>query len=263
MTITNQDIDQIVKEAGQRFLHQERCVANKPNMTELVDRLEEYTEEVATAAETYGLTTDANVAQWNKDYNNWLLRLARYRRALKEARYEGGAESCEELRASVNEPLLVGWYEPGTPGIVNPEVQTVADVATPYMLGNQVIVYRQHQEERIKMLIEDLFLLTPEAREGVLDYWCERTGTCGPGGWRDCDLACWAKRVGIAAVAIGGVYLVYRGVKAGIGARRRAASAVLPQGPYEPNPALVEICEMPGMFAFVDDAQAAEIARRG
>lgn len=258
-TITNQRVDEVVKEAGARFIGQPQCVANKPNMLELVQTLEAYTDEVQVAADTYGLTDSQYMQQWANDMNNWRLRLAGYYAALSNARHESGPESCEELRSPVNEPLLVGWYEPGTPGIVNPDLQTVADVATPYMLGNQVIVYRQHQKERLDKLIEELFLLTPEARAGVLDYWCEKTGTCGPGGWgSDCDTACWLRRIAIGMGVIVGGYVAYRGVKWGIGARARAMGAPIgpdpgPSLPREDNPALVEICEMPGMFVFVED----------
>lgn len=213
-TITNTQIDKIVKEAGSRFLHQRTCVANQPNMLELVDRLEEYTDEVADKADEYGMTTDTNVQQWAKDYNNWLLRLSAYRRALDGAVYQSGKESCEELRVPVNEPLLVGWYPPDTPGIINPKLQTVADVATPYMLGNQVLVYREHQQERLERLIKDMLLMDEEARQGVLDYWGEKTGMCGPAGCGGpCDTACWVRRVAIGLGVVGGVYLVYRGTK--------------------------------------------------
>lgn len=221
MTIlTHQQIDKIVKEAGSRFLHQQTCVANKPNMLELVDRLDEYTDEVAEKADEFGLTTDTSMQQWNQDYNNLLLRLADYRRALNAAKHDSGKESCEELRASVNEPLLVGWYQDGTPGIVNPKLQTVADVATPYILGNQVLVYQEHQQERLERLIKDLLLVDEEARRGVLDFWGEKTGLCGPAGcWGPCDRSCWIRRAIWAVGVAGGTYLAYRGVKWAIRAR--------------------------------------------
>ena len=238
-TMTNQKVDEVVKEAGARFIGQPQCAANKPNMLELVQTLEAYTDEVQTAADTYGLTGDQYMQQWANDMHNWRLRLAGYYAALSKARYESGPESCEELRATVNEPLLVGWYEPGTPGIVNPDLQTVADVATPYMLGNQVIVYRQHQKERLSKLIDELFLLTPEARAGVLDYWCEKTGTCGPGGWgSDCNTACWLRRIAIGLGVAGGSYVAYRSVKWAIGARARVVEKALGRDLAPPLPEL-------------------------
>lgn len=254
MTITNQKIDEVVKEAGARYIGQPQCAANKPNMLELVQTLEAYTDEVQDAADTYGLTDDQYMQQWANDMNNWRLRLAGYYDALSKARYESGPESCEELRSTVNEPLLVGWYEPGTPGIVNPDRQTVADVATPFMLGNQVIVYRQHQQWRLERLLKDLLLWDPEARRGFADYWCEKTGTCGPGGWGSgCDspvpgevVACWLRRAAIVlGVAVGG-YVTYRGVKWAVQARAGALSARAPvveveefaerEGPHDRRP---------------------------
>lgn len=241
-TITNQKIDEVVKEAGARFIGQPTCAANKPNMLELVRTLEAYTDEVQDAADSYGLTEDMNMQQWANDMVNWRIRLAGYFQALQDARYESGPESCEELRAPVNEPLLVGWYEPGTPGIVNPDMQTIADVATPYMLGNQVLVYREHQKERLDKLIEELFLLTPEARAGVLDYWCEKTGTCGPGGWGSgCDAPCWLRRIAIGVGVLTGGYLAYRGVRWAIRARSLPArpstpSQEAPEAEAQPNP---------------------------
>lgn len=239
-TITNHKVDEVVKEAGARFLHQPTCAANKPNMLEFVQTLEDYTDEVQDAADAYGMTDDTVMQQWAKDMNNWRLRLAGYYDALSKAQYESGSQSCEELRATVNEPLLVGWYEPGTPGIVNPDVQTVADVATPFMLGNQVIVYREHQKERLEKLLEDLNPFRAETREGMLDYWCEKTGTCGPGGWGSgCDTACWLRRAAIVLGVAAGGYLAYRGVKWAIAARSlpasRGAAAQYPS-PDEPEP---------------------------
>lgn len=226
--ISNQEIDDVVKEAGARFIRQPGCMANKPNMLELVQTLEQYTDEVQEAADSYGLSDDEYVPQWAKDMNNWRLRLAGYYDALGKATYEAGPESCEELRATVNEPLLVGWYLPGTPGIVNPDVQTVADVATAYMLGNQVIVYRDHQRERLQKFLEDLNIFSATGRETFLDYWCEKTGTCGPGGWDSkCDTACWLRRIAIGLGVTGGAYLTYRLVRWGLSAR----AAALPRGP--------------------------------
>jgi hypothetical protein len=223
--ISNQDIAKVVREAGARYIGHPTCVANKRNMLELVQTLDAYTDEVQNAADDYGLTGDENMAQWAKDMNNWRLRLAGYVQALQRARYEDGPESCEELRATVNEPLLVGWFEPGTPGIVNPDVQTIADVATPYMLGNQVLVYRDHQRERLDLLLQDLNPFNAETREGILDYWCEKTGTCGPGGWGSgCDTACWLRRIAIGLGVAGGAYFAYRGVRWAIGARAGALS---------------------------------------
>lgn len=239
-TVTHTKLDQIVKEAGHRFLHQPTCIANKRNMLELVERLEEYTDEVAEKADEYGMTTDANVAQWNRDYNNWLLRISRYRHALEAAKFESGNDSCEELRVPVNEPLLVGWYPAGTPGIQNTDQQTIADVATPFILGNQVLVYQEHQQWRLERLLKDLTLWDEEARQGAVDYWGEKTGLCGAAGCKGpCDTPCWLRRIGAGVGVIVGGYVIYRGVKWAFDARSRAVQSVIgvdPQPADEPLP---------------------------
>ena len=57
----------------------------------------------------------------------------------------------------------------------------------------------------------------------MLDYWCEKTGTCGPGGWGSgCDASCWMRRIAIGLGLAGGTYLLYRGVKWGLQARAGA-----------------------------------------
>lgn len=219
--LTNKDVGRIVKEATEKFLNQPTCMADKRNMLTLVQKLERYTNEVQEAADEHGIASDHNVQQWAKDMENWRVRLSLYYQALEGAQYETGPESCEELRTRVIEPLLVGWYPDDYPGIVNPDVQTVPDVAMPYILGNQVVVYRDHQQHRTDRLICDLTLCDAQAVQEMGDYWADTFGLNGKSATckvlkptKDDGLLCWVKRIGIGAATVGGVYLVYRGVKA-------------------------------------------------
>lgn len=209
--LSNKDVGRIVKDATEKFLRQPTCVADRRNMRTLVEKLERYTDQVQEAADQHGISTDYNVQQWAKDMENWRVRLSLYYEALDNAQYASGPQSCEELRERVTEPLLVGWYPDDYPGIVNPDVQTVPDVAMPYILGNQVVVYRDHQRQRVDRLICDLTLCDAQARQEMGDYWADAFGLNPKKG--ECGLTCWLKRGAIALAVGGGVYLAYRGYK--------------------------------------------------
>ena len=163
------DVGKIVRDATAKLLGvgpDGICRADKRRMLKLVAGLERYTAEVfAGAAGTVGvfggsiLTDDSlwpSPAQWARDFSTWQERLAGYRAALEAAKHDSGRESCLEIFDTVTQPLLVGWYLAGAPGIVNPAVQTVPDVVTPYMLGNQLEVYRDWELERFRLLIDDV-----------------------------------------------------------------------------------------------------------
>lgn len=172
-TLSQKDVGAIVKRLTDQFLHGPpgQCIANKKNLKELLDKLEEYTEDVSLAAQL-GLGPTENIitsttdpfapstwmpgpSQWTKDYSNWISRLDTYQTTVDNAKYEAGPDSCEELRP-VTEALLVGWYQPGTPGIANPQVQTIPDVVTPFMLGNQVTTSQDWQWKRLDLLVNDI-----------------------------------------------------------------------------------------------------------
>ncbi len=163
------DVGKIVRRATDALLAPDGkgiCRADKRRMSKLVDGLSSYTDKVMLGAFSSGvfqpnaIMTDDSLwptpSQWARDLSAWAERLRGYQDALERASNDTGKASCTEIAESVTGPLLLGWYLPGTPGIVNPAVQTVPDVVTPFMLGNQLIEYRDWQFERLRLLIKDI-----------------------------------------------------------------------------------------------------------
>lgn len=148
--------------------------ATPANMMMLIDQLDEYTRQVQDAAEKEGLVDDEYVQQWSNDMSNWVLRLNQYRRHLETIPTEANADTIEgadEIYWWVTAPLLDGvWYE-RLPGIMLSDVEIdrmrqgppagyserkPPDVHVPFSLGNQVMVYKQHQRERWEQFWEDI-----------------------------------------------------------------------------------------------------------
>lgn len=152
---------------------------NKPsnatprNIKLLLDELDTYTKAVQQAAQQEGLTGDAVQQQWQADMANWQFRLAHYYdllRSVPEAQADN-LEGADAIYFSVTSPLLDGVYYEPLPGIVlsaaEKERMTQGppagfsnrkppDLYMPFSLGNQVIVYREHQRERWEQLWGDL-----------------------------------------------------------------------------------------------------------
>jgi hypothetical protein len=153
-----QDVGEILKRMNALYQPEGRCskVADKPHLQDLANRLRSYTDQVQAEADRQGLGDDANVAQWATDMQSWRVRLASYQQALDEATQPRGMPSCEELYPTVVGPLLDGVFSgaKSTEGILNPAVATVPDISTPYMLGNQVLVYRDFQADNFKALVD-------------------------------------------------------------------------------------------------------------
>lgn len=156
-TLTTSDVGEKVRAMNALYQPDGRCssVADRPHMQDLVDRLRNYTDQVQSEADRLGLVDDENVAQWATDLAHWRERLAGYQMALDDAEKTSGKASCEEIYGSVVGPLLDGNFADArnSSGILNPAVPTVPDIATPYMLGNQVVTYREFQAENFDALI--------------------------------------------------------------------------------------------------------------
>ncbi len=156
--LTQQDVGDILKRMNALYQPEGRCstVADKPHLQDLVNRLRSYTDQVQGEADRQGLSEDSNVAQWATDMQSWRVRLASYQQALDEAVQPKGMASCEELYPTVVGPLLDGVFAgaKSTEGIVNPAVATVPDISTPYMLGNQVLVYQEFQADNFRALVD-------------------------------------------------------------------------------------------------------------
>jgi hypothetical protein len=156
-TLTQTDVGEKVKAMNAVYQPDGRCssVADRPHMQALIERLRNYTDQVQSEADRLGLVDDENVAQWALDMAHWRERLAGYQQALDVAVKTAGEASCEEIYGSVVGPLLDGNFAAAvnTSGIVNPEVPSPPDIATPYMLGNQVVTYREFQAQNFDALI--------------------------------------------------------------------------------------------------------------
>ena len=155
--LTVQDVGEHVKAMNALYQPDGKCsaIADRPHMLDLVGQLRSYTDQVQEEADRLGLTDDTNVAQWALDLARWRERLAAYQSALDDATKVAGTTSCVEIYSTVVGPLLDGDFSGAisTAGIVNPAVPSVPDVATPYMLGNQVVTYREFQAENFEALI--------------------------------------------------------------------------------------------------------------
>lgn len=169
--LTQTKIDELVNEMNQRYQPSDgRCLATPAQMNLLLDKLEAYTEEVQEVASEEGLDDDTNVAQWSLDMAAWQQRMAHYRSELDEvprAQWHT-SQGCEAIYQQVTAPLLDGVFYEILPGIVLSEEEKASilaggpsnpkpnDVITPFTLGNQVLVYQQHQAERARKFWEDL-----------------------------------------------------------------------------------------------------------
>jgi hypothetical protein len=193
-TLTQTDIAQLTGEMQQFYMPEnEACGKATPQqLSLLLDTLTTYTQEVQKMAESEGLANDDNVAQWAQDMGNWQKRLENYKRVLKQLPSKDwtSQNGCMLAYRLVTAPLLSGiWYEKapgihlstgsaariasglGHPGAGMEDVLTtvngqdhpeghsdsmIPDVILPFTLGNQVLVYKEHQAERSRLFWEDL-----------------------------------------------------------------------------------------------------------
>lgn len=137
------------------------------------------------------MLADENVAGFAISMAHWQQRLAHYKRAVQSipASQWSTREGCEALYPMVTAPLIDGiWYEilPGMNFSQEDKARILAgrghpaptmdrttmvggemhpgghsgtkppDLITPFSLGNQVVVYREHQRERLQKLWDDL-----------------------------------------------------------------------------------------------------------
>lgn len=138
LTVT--DAGNLVRELNAQYQPKGVCAATPAKMRLLLNRLQEYTEEVQRARNKYkalGVASialgpagvavgellgggDVDVAQWRTDMTNWQYRLAAYQRVI-----DGVAASemdtpagCSEIYPLVTAPLLDGIYYDIMPGIL-------------------------------------------------------------------------------------------------------------------------------------------------
>lgn len=209
----------------------QKCKATPAAMQNLIDRLRRQTENLLAAQTNYEYFLDATVlaaaksvlgplatedtvrrratiiagAQFSKDLDNWLTRLDIYQDHLDDVAEDHPdawetAEGCKLIVETVIDPLLFGWFWEPMPGIMQTssgmyDVQTRADWASPFMLGNQLMVYREAMQEAAAELMRDL--VDPRSA-GCLNSWDIR---CWP--WD--KIAFWGAIGGGAALAIWGI----------------------------------------------------------
>lgn len=182
--LTKTDLDVLIKEMNQRYQPEGKCLATPAQMNLMLKKLEAYTEEVQEMAADQGIDDDANVQQWALDMAAWQQRMAHYKAELAEVPKNEWStkKGCDAIYQNVTAPLLDGiWYEI-LPGIVLSQAEKTnivsgtghpitdikrphpeghsnpkpPDVGTPFTLGNQVLVYQEHQKERARLFWEDL-----------------------------------------------------------------------------------------------------------
>ncbi|MCH9637755.1 MAG: hypothetical protein K0U16_07410 [Gammaproteobacteria bacterium] len=138
LTIT--DVGQIVREFNGIYQPKGQCFATPRRMKQLLEQLQEYTDEVQWARNKYkalgvagiafgpgGIAVtellgggDVDVAQWRRDMANWQYRLGQYQLVLDGIPKEmlDTPEGCREIYPLVTAPLLDGIYYQVMPGIV-------------------------------------------------------------------------------------------------------------------------------------------------
>jgi hypothetical protein len=198
--LTTTDVGREVAKANDFYQPKDgRCVATPAQLRALLDRLEQRTSEVQEAADDEGIVSDTNVAQWASDMAAWQTRLQRYQDVLDgipKSDWESDA-GCHAAYKYVTAPLLDGIYYERLPGIVlnSEELARIAsgvdhpaldvttpghpgghsnpkppDVATPFMLGNQVVTYGQWQDEMWRLFWEDVVANAKKLASGNLPF---------------------------------------------------------------------------------------------
>lgn len=137
LTIT--DVGHLVRELNTSLQPPGKCAATPARVKQLLERLQDYTDEVQWARNKYralGIASiafgpagiaasellgggDVDVAQWRHDMATWQFRLADYQRAMDNVPAEqmNTLEGCRSIYTTVTAPLLDGiWYQQ-MPGI--------------------------------------------------------------------------------------------------------------------------------------------------
>jgi hypothetical protein len=246
------DVGQLVKDQNERYQPQGPRIPGDPQrenlpsnatpaaMLILLDALVKYTEQVQSAAAKEGMNADVVMAQWQKDISNWVARLNHYREVTRSVSPEdaNNLAGADAIYFTVTSPLLDGyWYEvlpgmnlsdeekarmqQGPPnGVSN---KKPPDVYVPFSLGNQVLIYQQHQRERWDQLWVDVW-------ENTLALPGQAADKLKKAGW---DFMPWLVAGGVAVVGGGVAYLlVQRWIV------RSGTAAAMQRPPYQ-RPAVI------------------------
>lgn len=148
------DVGAKVREITAAFLKVEPNRATPRDLLGLVRGLEGLTQKLYDAAAqvdigTMGMPTlPPDEARWWRDFRRWRERLEGYRKACEAAAPNDRAA----VLWTVTAPLLLGYYN----GEESDKPQQVADVASPFMLENQLNVREEWREENWQRFVEDL-----------------------------------------------------------------------------------------------------------
>jgi hypothetical protein len=215
-------------------------LATPAAMLILLDALIAYTEDVQAKASESGLTGDTVMGQWQSDMSNWVARVNHYRDVVrsvdpKEANTLAGADA---IFFTVTSPLLDGYFYENLPGLVLDAAEKTRlqqgppdgvsnkkppDLYVPFSLGNQVMVYREHQRQRWDQLWADVWANTKALPGQIYD----KTKKVG---W---DMMPWLVAGGVAVVAGTIGYLAVQRwiVKSGTSAAmRQRPQVIVPPG---------------------------------
>lgn len=167
------DVHEMVRRYTVEFLHQEPNIATPENVLLLLQHLAELTDElVAAQAERAAETPACHDDAICRDLRRWQARLEEYY-AFTAAVPDADLQDRNAILWQVTAPLFLGWYGGKTGHEIelvpdgfgpsfDPMVQHPPDIATPFTLANQLLVWQEWEEERFNRLIDDL-------REGALD----------------------------------------------------------------------------------------------
>jgi len=234
--LTKQDVAEVLRSMNAYYQPTAgKCVATPRQMQLLVKRLQKYTKEVQSSRVAHPVFSDET--RWALDMAAWQQRLDRYVREIEQvpSAERDTKAGCIAIYRTVTAPLLDGIYYEDLPGINfnkqelermvsgegHPGVDVATwfegeqgnfrdhppghsnpkppDVVTPFSLGNQLIEYRDHQAERLRLFWTDLKKSARELAESAKSLF--RRGEENAG-WIGLGL------VG-AAVLVGGGYLWY------------------------------------------------------
>lgn len=142
-------------------------------MLVLIDQLDDLTNVTNDAALKEGVLGSSNMSQWSNDSTTWVHRLNAYRAHVEGVAPENmdNLVGADQIYFWVTAPLLDGVFYEALPGIQLTEEEHTRmaqeppegfsnrkppDVYVPFSLGNQVLVFREHQRERFDKLFQYL-----------------------------------------------------------------------------------------------------------
>jgi hypothetical protein len=142
------DVGAKVAELHALYLGTEPNRATPANMAVLLESLRKLTRTIGVETLRFGWIRDADEQRATRDLLAWEERLDAYEDAVDDAK----PGDRTEIQWSVTAPLLLGLYG----GPESQEQQRTADVATPFIVANQVALTQEVQDELWADFVGDL-----------------------------------------------------------------------------------------------------------